>query len=758
MFLLSTIILLSAPALAAERPTLGQLELACEAVKATCLWMADQVAPPAVPPPVEPPPVEPPPVEPPPVEPPPVEPPPVEPPPPLPPPPPPPVEPPPPVGDAGWTPYSASLLASVFPTAAQTTWGATGPVSVLRAWNNIASDGTCLYAHGGGHADYGGNEVYRWCDGTWERLTDPAPYPPIILTKPDGTPTAVSSPERCPYPLNGPTSSHTYDGKVWSSKLKRLLVFNGSYAFCASGYGERQGDDHVWAFDPVTKGWEDLGPSPRLGRPWTVELPNGNIVIGGANSELIWNPVTKETVQSNTWYADESDGSAIYDAKKNRIVVANVYRLATIQLTDDYRFAGRRVSVPVSKEHLGGVGASGSSAMAPDGRLIRWGGGKSIVTVNLETGERQAYVFPTGPAGGGALYDRLFPLADGTFLAVSNNANEGVWRFKMPEGAGVPVPMLSLQQQFDSGARSFQPGVYTGGLLITSAAHVDMTGVIPNVVESKAAVVVRTSEPVVVENLTAAHLRGGGNVAGLKAEGANFDVTLRNAHISDCQMGVLTDNRGGRLVIESSIIEQNGQPDGNLGHGVYAGEIDELIVRSSRVLASRHWGHLIKSRAKKLLLEGNVIAQLDADGSRIVDASAGGDNILRNNVFEQGPNSDNAEMMAFGVELTNRQWEAQQTLSEGNLYISDVIKRPAASEVSPFKARTKAAADSTGFVAPAHQVTSVNDRFVSADGGMLKMNLTIYAPTAAISGAQEFVGRAAAGLPAYPELPLPGGM
>jgi hypothetical protein len=144
------------------------------------------------------------------------------------------------------------------------------------------------------------------------------------------------------------------------------------------------------------------------------------------------------------------------------------------------------------------------------------------------------------------------------------------------------------------------------------------------------------------------------------------------------------------------------------------------------------------------------VAQLAANGSRIIDFSAGGENIVRNNVFEQGPNTDNAEMIGAALELVNRQWPAQSTLSEGNTFISDVTKRPASSILSPFKARTEAKADPTGFVAPPHQVTSRNDRFVSANGTDLKMNLTIYAPTAIIEGAQEFIGRAAAGLPAYP--------
>jgi hypothetical protein len=658
----------------------------------------------------------------------------------------------------GWTQLS-DKISRVFPERGSTEWGSVGPSSVLVAWNNIAFDGErYLYAHGGGHADYGGNEIYRYdiVEKKWERLTDPAPYPARVMTNPDGSPTARNSPERCPHAESGPPSTHTYDGKIWSAALKRLLVFTNGIAFCPSGVGERGGDSHVWAFDPVTKTWEDLGPSPRGGLPWTVELPNGNIALGSSKGEVIWDPVTRTKVAERIGYPDEGDGSAIYDARKNRIVVSNRFRIATIPLTADYRFAGARTSIPVSKDHLGGIPFDRSSAIDAFGRLIRWGGAKHVVSVDLDTGARQAYTFETGPNGSGPLYDRMFPVLGhpDVFVAISNNANEGVWLFRMPAGPGAQIATQSLQQQFDGGARKFQPGVYGAGLLITKGARVDLTGVRPmGATEGKAAVVVRTTEPVVIENLTVSGLRGGGNVAGVKAEGAGFNVTIRNAHISDCEMGILTDNKGGRLVIESSIIEKNGRMNGDKGHGIYAGEIDELIVRNSRVLESRNFGHLIKSRAHKSVIEGNIVAQLDANGSRIIDFSAGGENVVRNNIFQQGPNTDNAEMIGFGLETVNRMWAEQSSLVEGNTFISDVTKRPSSSIISPFKARTEPKSDPTGFVASAHQVTARNNRFVSPNGSDLKLNPAIYAPTLVHSGNKEFVGREAAGLPAYPALP-----
>ncbi len=41
-------------------------------------------------------------------------------------------------------------------------WGYTGSKSVLNAWNGAAFDGYRWWFTGGGHKDYGGNEVYEF--------------------------------------------------------------------------------------------------------------------------------------------------------------------------------------------------------------------------------------------------------------------------------------------------------------------------------------------------------------------------------------------------------------------------------------------------------------------------------------------------------------------------------------------------------------------------------------------------------------------
>ncbi|MDX1655881.1 MAG: hypothetical protein R3310_11785, partial [Candidatus Competibacteraceae bacterium] len=84
-----------------------------------------------------------------------------------------------------------------------------GPRAVLEAWNSAALDqeDKKLYFFGGGHADYGGNEVYEFdlMAGRWTRLTDPSS---LTYFWPQGGDRYCLIPDVRQVPI----STHTYDG------------------------------------------------------------------------------------------------------------------------------------------------------------------------------------------------------------------------------------------------------------------------------------------------------------------------------------------------------------------------------------------------------------------------------------------------------------------------------------------------------------------------------------------------------------------
>jgi Bacterial Ig domain len=97
------------------------------------------------------------------------------------------------------------------------------PRKIITAWGAMTWDDNRrqLIIWGGGHADYAGNDVYRFDAGTlrWERASLPsavvAPFGDARFFTVDG-------------PSSSPMSSHTYDNLEFLPLLDRLITFGGA--------------------------------------------------------------------------------------------------------------------------------------------------------------------------------------------------------------------------------------------------------------------------------------------------------------------------------------------------------------------------------------------------------------------------------------------------------------------------------------------------------------------------------------------------
>jgi hypothetical protein len=136
-------------------------------------------------------------------------------------------------------------------------WGWGGSPRVLEAWNSSAYDAAenRMFFWGGGHASYGGNEVYEFDFDTltWTRLTNPAPL--TFQPDPSGQPN-----KWLPEDANGdgipdtPPATHTYDGFVWNPNTETFWVTMQISTFPT---GQKPGHDVLYEFDPATKTWQD---------------------------------------------------------------------------------------------------------------------------------------------------------------------------------------------------------------------------------------------------------------------------------------------------------------------------------------------------------------------------------------------------------------------------------------------------------------------------------------------------------------------
>jgi hypothetical protein len=96
------------------------------------------------------------------------------------------------------------------------------PSNIIQAWSSFAWDSKRgdLLIYGGGHANYGGNDMYRWRGSTrmWER----ASLPSQIRTDDLGNVNAIDG------VYNAPASAHTYDNSLYLPISDRFVTFGGA--------------------------------------------------------------------------------------------------------------------------------------------------------------------------------------------------------------------------------------------------------------------------------------------------------------------------------------------------------------------------------------------------------------------------------------------------------------------------------------------------------------------------------------------------
>ncbi len=138
------------------------------------------------------------------------------------------------------------------------------------------------------------------------------------------------------------------------------------------------------------------------------------------------------------------------------------------------------------------------------------------------------------------------------------------------------------------------------------------------------------------------------NGAGIRLEG--LDLTVRHCWFHHNENGILCGEYHPSTVrIEYSEFSHHGYGDG-YSHNLYIGNIDSLIFRHNY---SHHAdvGHELKSRAWVNVIEYNRIGnEADGTASREIDLPNGGQAYLIGNVIQQGLQSENSNIVGFGME------------------------------------------------------------------------------------------------------------
>ncbi|MGZ8249279.1 choice-of-anchor D domain-containing protein [Methylomagnum sp.] len=371
------------------------------------------------------------------------------------------------------------------------------PGTIINAWSSFAWDSNRgdLLIFGGGHANYSGNEVYRWRGSTqeWERASLPSALDPTTLI-PEG---------------DTPQSSHTYDNSVFLPKADRFVTFGGAAFQTGSGFFKQNPDGSFartgpFFFDPAKANPNEVGgpdgtgvnPNTPGGTMWqnrdhALDLPSsvmgttdyayqdGKEVIyvsgpngGGFDHTLVKYTVTDPQDPSQdtweivgiNWIGSGSHGAGAYDPVRN-IYVKTLWDGAPFTFWDiDQAGPGNRnrwvqlTSVPSSFSI-----AEGKFGMEYDpvrDRFLLWGGGGNVYQLNIGNRDGTDWTLSELPLGmntvmppdyvarGGVLGKWHYAPNLDVFVGLEGPNEGNVWFFKpsgwIDPGPAAPAPELAL--------------------------------------------------------------------------------------------------------------------------------------------------------------------------------------------------------------------------------------------------------------------------------------------------------------------------
>lgn len=157
------------------------------------------------------------------------------------------------------------------------------------------------------------------------------------------------------------------------------------------------------------------------------------------------------------------------------------------------------------------------------------------------------------------------------------------------------------------------------------------------------------------------------NGAAIRYEGGN--LTLDNVYIHDNQDGLLgAPDANGSITIDHSEFAFNGVGGDGHTHGIYIGQISTFSLINSYVHDTNE-GHEVKSRAASNIIQNNRIFDNNSTASYSIDLPDAGNATISGNVIEQGPNTHNPAIIAYGEESGSNAGRA--VLIDGNVLVND---------------------------------------------------------------------------------------
>ena len=307
--------------------------------------------------------------------------------------------------------------------------------SIIDAWNSGAYDTKRdrYIITGGGHNDYGGNELYAFDINTlsWSRIWGPSPG--ISSPGPGGE----------TYSDGNPVSRHTYDGLEYLSNMDRFWMHGGSkYNITGSP------SQATWLFDFDSLQWErksDISYRSGLEMVSAYDPVTNKVFVAGKGSNqtlIAYDPVSDSWTERGDLSIDVAQTAAIDPVRRTFVSLGSGKLFAY-----DLQQTGT-----ISRQDLSTTGDTSMVSIAYPGivydpvsdKMVAWNGGVDVYLLDLDTlvwtrvtPAPTNTVIPT-PAPHQGTFGRWQYIPSKNAFIVVNSIDENVWIYKLSQGGTPP--------------------------------------------------------------------------------------------------------------------------------------------------------------------------------------------------------------------------------------------------------------------------------------------------------------------------------
>ena len=275
------------------------------------------------------------------------------------------------------------------------------PSNIISAWSSFAWDSQRgdLIIYGGGHANYPGNDVYRWRSATreWQR----ASLPSEVIEDDFSNFIAIDGVD------NAPTSAHTYDNSVYLKNSDRYLTFGGAVHGRGGAYKKQVDattvrDTGPYLFDPARADADQVGGT--TGSHVQRVAPHPEVVGGNMweNRDMFGNiagspPLPGSFINGTTAYYDDDGIDVVYVSARPGGTAQNLYKLTIADPTDPTLDTWEQVG-----RYFNGFNGQGAGAFDPILNVFVRTSETSFVYWDLNTASpsnRNVLFAPSDPSG-----------------------------------------------------------------------------------------------------------------------------------------------------------------------------------------------------------------------------------------------------------------------------------------------------------------------------------------------------------------------